>query len=919
MVFFQRYRYVEGSPVFFGGWKRAGAETVPIRVCAHDGWLPRARPRGRRIVRKGAWMWCGEESKWVDGHVLTRSTAKKTTHGQVYKARKKHSAQVTAMKFITKKGKCEKDLEGLRQEIEILRNLKHENIVEMLDAFETPTEFCVVTEFAHGELFEVLQHDRRLKEDQVRKIAKQLVRALDYLHRKRIIHRDMKPQNILIGSKGLVKLCDFGFASAMSPSTLMLHSIKGTPLYMAPELVQEQAYNHNVDLWSLGVILYELYFGVPPFYTNSIYKLINQIVKSPVEFPERISPEFQNFLSGLLHKVPGERLSWPDLLRHPFIADTEEEKQAQARTPRSASLGSSQQTSANSQRTSSTLRCSSSRSSTLETMVEQSVASSRPDPPHTEQEAGQKVTTSECRQHRGTLKERNGNPPRKTQSTKEADGLSTCHSSMGSEKACERGVRSGSEYQETSQLTACASDLQTSTRSGDGPGRENIQPLHIDGLGAWLGCIVDGCRAELADPAMGSVLPTVETAATSLKDRTEVHLEPLVLGLLDLVCTLSHSEEASSVRVRTVRFCLGAMVCLLDNRSEDVSEILAYGSAATRLFEFSSIIAKKVWARTPSSTEAPPAALNSVLRTSSSLLVRFVLESPALAEQMSLPDSPARDPHHLQSLLHRSNSPPVACDVLLVYSQLVRVESTFVSCFMEKTMPQVLGELLSHKSPIVRGRAAHLVGNLCRHTAAFYEPLVEPLVQMSNQNIWEQAPLSQELEGVDARSRPAATTLLSLLVNLLRDEDGTARKFASFALGNAAFHNHMLYVALKDAIPLLIDLLQREDDDKESIKARANAAGALGNFARNGGLLCEELVKSGAVDALCATAFGEDSGASSVALFSLGNLAAYEVCRHKIKALEIDAMAAQLAHSKEGSKAKHAARILSKYAGKSKR
>eukprot|EP00894_Picocystis_sp_ML_P005271 jgi/Pico_ML_1/55788/g1427.t2 len=86
----------------------------------------------------------------------------------VYKARKKHSAQVTAMKFITKKGKCEKDLEGLRQEIEILRNLKHENIVEMLDAFETPTEFCVVTEFAHGELFEVLQHDRRLKEDQRR-------------------------------------------------------------------------------------------------------------------------------------------------------------------------------------------------------------------------------------------------------------------------------------------------------------------------------------------------------------------------------------------------------------------------------------------------------------------------------------------------------------------------------------------------------------------------------------------------------------------------------------------------------------------------------------------------------------------------------------------------------------------------------
>lgn len=77
-------------------------------------------------------------------------------------------------------------------------------------------------------------------------IAKQLVRALHYLHSNRIIHRDMKPQNILIGASGGVKLCDFGFARAMSCNTMVLTSIKGTPLYMAPELVQEQPYNHTV-------------------------------------------------------------------------------------------------------------------------------------------------------------------------------------------------------------------------------------------------------------------------------------------------------------------------------------------------------------------------------------------------------------------------------------------------------------------------------------------------------------------------------------------------------------------------------------------------------------------------------------------------------------------------------------------------
>lgn len=107
----------------------------------------------------------------------------------------------------------------------------------MLDHFETTREFVVVTEYAQGELFEILEDDRNLPEQEVRKIAQQLVRSLNYLHSNRIIHRDMKPQNILIGSQGVVKLCDFGFARIMSNNTVVLTSVKGTPLYMAPELV----------------------------------------------------------------------------------------------------------------------------------------------------------------------------------------------------------------------------------------------------------------------------------------------------------------------------------------------------------------------------------------------------------------------------------------------------------------------------------------------------------------------------------------------------------------------------------------------------------------------------------------------------------------------------------------------------------
>ncbi|GAV84051.1 Pkinase domain-containing protein/HEAT_2 domain-containing protein [Cephalotus follicularis] len=260
--------------------------------------------------------------------------------GKVYKGRRKYTGQTVAMKFIMKHGKSEKDIQNLRQEIEILRKLKHENIIEMLDSFESPQEFCVVTEFAQGELFEILEDDKCLPEEQVQAIAKQLVRALHYLHSNRIIHRDMKPQNILIGAGSVVKLCDFGFARAMSTNTVVLRSIKGTPLYMAPELVREQPYNHTADLWSLGVILYELFVGQPPFYTNSVYALIRHIVKDPVKYPDDMSPSFRSFLKGLLNKGPQNRLTWPALLEHPFVKETPDELEArEMRTTTSAARG----------------------------------------------------------------------------------------------------------------------------------------------------------------------------------------------------------------------------------------------------------------------------------------------------------------------------------------------------------------------------------------------------------------------------------------------------------------------------------------------------------------------------------------------------------------------------------------------------
>ncbi|KAM7048965.1 serine/threonine-protein kinase 36 [Acridotheres tristis] len=251
--------------------------------------------------------------------------------GRVYKGRRKHSAQVVALKFIPKVGRSEKELKNLKREIEIVRDLHHPNIIQMLDSFETAKEVVVVTDYAEGELFQILEDDGSLPEDQVQTIAAQLISALYYLHSHRILHRDMKPQNILLGKDGVVKLCDFGFARAMSIHTMVLTSIKGTPLYMSPELVEERPYDHTADLWSVGCILYELFVGTPPFYTNSIFQLVSLIIKDPVKWPMNMSPVFKNFLQGLLMKDPHQRLSWPELLSHPFIAgrvtmidDTEE-------------------------------------------------------------------------------------------------------------------------------------------------------------------------------------------------------------------------------------------------------------------------------------------------------------------------------------------------------------------------------------------------------------------------------------------------------------------------------------------------------------------------------------------------------------------------------------------------------------------
>ncbi|XP_053657856.1 serine/threonine-protein kinase fused-like [Anopheles marshallii] len=238
--------------------------------------------------------------------------------GKVYKAVEKYTATPVAIKIINKRGRSGRELKGLRGECEIQRNLKHPNIIRMLNSFETNNEIIVVTEYAKTDLHSLLR-DGSLEEPKTQRITFNLVSALYYLHSHRILHRDLKPQNILLDRNMCAKLCDFGFARNMTMGTHVLTSIKGTPLYMAPELLEAKPYDHHADLWSLGCIIYEMLAGEPPFSSTSMIHLVRLIRHQYIKWPSFLTSNCISFVQGLLERDPSKRISWTRILNHPFV------------------------------------------------------------------------------------------------------------------------------------------------------------------------------------------------------------------------------------------------------------------------------------------------------------------------------------------------------------------------------------------------------------------------------------------------------------------------------------------------------------------------------------------------------------------------------------------------------------------------
>jgi serine/threonine-protein kinase ULK/ATG1 len=158
--------------------------------------------------------------------------------------------------------------ESLSTEIAIMKKLKHRNIVELIDTVTTANSIYLVLEFCKDGDLKRYSMNKRFTEDQALEILNQLIAGFSAIVKEGIIHRDLKPANVLVHD-GVFKICDFGFAKYFGELNRMVKTCVGTPIYMSPQVLKQKPYTSKSDIWSLGVMYYELLFGKIPFLGKS--------------------------------------------------------------------------------------------------------------------------------------------------------------------------------------------------------------------------------------------------------------------------------------------------------------------------------------------------------------------------------------------------------------------------------------------------------------------------------------------------------------------------------------------------------------------------------------------------------------------------------------------------------------------------
>jgi len=239
--------------------------------------------------------------------------------GVVYLAREKTTHYICALKVLFKSQLSKAGVEyQLRREIEIQSHLRHPNILRLYGYFYDENRVYLILEYCkNGELYKVLKKEGRFSEEKASKYIGMLAGALQYCHMKHVIHRDIKPENLLLGAKGDLKIADFGW-SVHAPNNRR-QTLCGTLDYLPPEMIEGRDHDSNVDVWSLGVLMYEFLVGSPTFEASEHNETYARISQVDLKYPSFVSEDAKDLMNRLLVKNPKDRLPLEECMAHPFI------------------------------------------------------------------------------------------------------------------------------------------------------------------------------------------------------------------------------------------------------------------------------------------------------------------------------------------------------------------------------------------------------------------------------------------------------------------------------------------------------------------------------------------------------------------------------------------------------------------------
>jgi len=256
-------------------------------------------------------------------HVLGRGS-----FATVYLAERKRDGEKVAIKILMKKSLSAENESKIRKEIDIMKQASHTNVVSLIDVYQSKHKIQIVLELCTGgHLLERLGKRKHYNEVEAANVIKQLALACKHMHQVGVVHRDLKPENILYATEredSPIKITDFGLSTHVSnawEATMMTPC--GTPAYVAPEVILRRGYHCECDLWSIGVILYLLVSGFPPFYGSNLKKLLRRVTKASYDFRpapfKSCSDEVKDVIKGLLKLDPKERLTPDNLLTNPWV------------------------------------------------------------------------------------------------------------------------------------------------------------------------------------------------------------------------------------------------------------------------------------------------------------------------------------------------------------------------------------------------------------------------------------------------------------------------------------------------------------------------------------------------------------------------------------------------------------------------